>query len=349
MEEIDNTAETSNPERVSILQRIKNAPKRTKLIAAGVTGALLVSGGIGAYAIYQSPDTVIAQAIVSLATTSNPSIELDLTGNASGVDGTLQILTYQSDKGSAIELNVKGKVAAQDIGVTLNSVFDKNGDSYLNLANFDSLASLLATTGTLPSSAIPTLKTALTGTWVKISSADLGQTTPALGGVGSCLNQTPAKQIADDLQSSIRSNFFIKVQQELPQEDGNRVFLLTLDAGKLRSFFSSFRTSKGFMELAKCEPGLSISDQALSGITQQVIDNAQKSAGLTVKLYATAMDHKLTKISFDVKNAGTGQAINLTLKPNGSHPEKVVIPTESVSYTQLLATLYASVLGSSTY
>lgn len=173
----------------------------------------------------------------------------------------------------------------------------------------------------------------------------MGQTTSALGGAGSCLNQTAAKQISDDLQSNLRGNFFIKVQQELPQEGGNRVFLLTLDAGKLRSFFSSFRNSKGFAELAKCQPGLSISDQALMGITQQVIDNAIKSAGLSVKLYATAFDHKLTKLSIDIKNSGVGQGINLTLKPNGSHPEKVVIPNKSVSYTELLATLYSSILS----
>ena len=66
-------------EKTSLIKRFKSAPKRTKLIVAGVTGAVLISGGAGAYAFYQAPDTVVAQAIVSLVTTQNPSYELDIT------------------------------------------------------------------------------------------------------------------------------------------------------------------------------------------------------------------------------------------------------------------------------
>lgn len=339
----------STAEKSSLIKKFKAAPKRTKLIIAGVTGALLISGGAGAYAVYQSPDTVVAQAVVSLVTAQNPSYELDLTGAASGLDGTIQLFTYESDKGTALELNIKAKVGGQDAGATLNAVSDKNGDYYLNLANFSTLASILEQTGYLPSSTIQSLSAALTDTWVKVSATDLSQATSALGNTGSCLSESATKQISEDIQGNLRSNFFVKVKEELAQEDGNRVFSLTLDAGKLKNFLNSFKTSKGFAELAKCQPGLAITDATLNSITQEVIDQAVASSGTTVKLYATAFDHKFVKLSVDIRSEGSGQNLNLTLKANGSHPEKVVIPSKSVTFTEFVTTFYSAILGAGTY
>jgi hypothetical protein len=187
----------------------------------------------------------------------------------------------------------------------------------------------------------------LTDTWVKVSSTDLTQATSAIGNTGSCLGESATKQISEDVQGNLRSNFFVKVKEELAQEDGNRVFLLTLDAGKLKSFFKSFRTSKGFDELAKCQPGLSITDAMLETITQKLIDQAIATSGTTVKLYATAFDHKFVKLSVDAR--GSGSSLNLSLKANGSHPEKVVIPSNSVTFTEFLTTFYSSVLGTGNY
>ena len=326
-------------EKNSLIKRFRNAPKRTKLIVAGVTGALLISGGASAYAFYQAPDTVVAQAIVSLVTAQNPSYELDITGATSGLDGTIQLFTYSSDKGTALELNVKAKVGNENAGATLNAVSDKSGDFYLNLSNFSTLASILEQTGYLPSATIQSLTAALTDTWVKVSATDLTQATAALGNTGSCLSDAATNQISQDIQGNLRSNFFVKVKQELAQEDGNRVFLLTIDAGKLKSFLSSFKSSKGFAELAKCQPGLSIPDSALNSITQDVIDQAIASSGTAVKLYATSFDHRFVKLSVEVKDAATAQTVNLTLKANGSHPEKVVIPSKSVTFTEFVTSL----------
>jgi len=335
-------------ERGSLIKRFKSAPKRTKLIVAGVTGALLVSGGAGAYAVYQAPDTVVAQAIVSLVTAQNPSYELDLTGTALGLDGTIQLFTYSSDKGTALELNIKAKVLEQEASATINAVTDLDGDFYLNIANFSTLASVLEKTGSLPSGTVQSLSAVLTDTWVKVSATDLSQATSALGNSGSCLSESATKQISVDIQSNLRSNFFVKVKEELAQEDGNRVFLLTLDAGKLKNFASSFRASKGFAELEKCQPGLSLTDEMLESITQEVIDQAIASSGATVKLYATPFDHKFVKLSFEVRDPASAQTVNLTLKANGSHPEKVVIPSKSITFTEFLTTFYSSVLGTAT-
>lgn len=346
MEEQNNLEGTEpTTEKTSLLKKFKNAPKRTKLIAAGVTGALLISGGAGAYAIYQSPDTVIAQAVVSLVTASNPSYEIDLGGNVSGLDGKITIFTYSSDKGTAAELNVNTKVGGQDAAATLNLVADKSGNTYLNLSNFTSLGNLLVQIGYLPSSSIDAATAALTDTWVKLNDTDLGQTTSALGSAGSCLNETKATLIAKDIQENLRNNFFVTSKEELAQEDGNRVFVLTLDAGKLRGFASALKKSNGFAELQKCQPGLEITDSMLESITQENIDQAIAKSGTKVKLYADAMSHNFSKLTVDVKDAASGQELNIVLKSNGSHPEKVVIPAESVSFQELLGSLYSAILG----
>jgi hypothetical protein len=331
-------------ERVSLIKKFKGAPKRTKLIVAGATGFLLVSGGVSAYAVYQSPDVVIAQSIVSLVTEKNPSYELVTSVASPSLDGTINLSTHSSDKGTALVLEINAKVAGQDVGATLNAVADNKGDFYLNLANFSTLASLLGQTGYLPSESIQSLSTLLTDTWVKVSADDLETAGAGLGGASSCLNEAATKQISDDLQSNLRSNFFVKVKEELAQEDGNRVFSLTLDAAKIKSFASSFKSSKGYAQLAKCQPTFNIPDESIKSISQSDIDEALEKSGTTVKLYSTSFDHKFVKLSVDAKDKASGQTVNLTFKNNGSHPEKVVIPTKSISFTELVETFYSTLI-----
>lgn len=328
--------------RGSLIKRFKSAPKRTKLIVAGVTGFLLISGGVSAYAVYQSPDVVIAQAFVSLVTQDKPSYELDANLSSPSLDGTLKLSAYSSDKGTALELNVNATVAGQDVGATLNAVTDKKGDFYLNLANFSTLANLLEQSGYLPSESIQALSTLLTDTWVKVSAADLESASSGLGSAGTCLNESATKQITADLQSNLRNNFFVKVKQELPQEDGNRVFALTLDAAKIKNFVSSFRASKGYLALVKCQPTLKIEDASIKSISQKEIDKGIADSGTTVKLYASSLDHKFVKLSADIMDKQSGQSLNLTFKNIGSQPEKVVIPAQSISFTEFLTTFYST-------
>jgi hypothetical protein len=332
-------------ERVSLIKKFKGAPKRTKLIVAGATGFLLVSGGVSAYAVYQSPDVVVAQSIVSLVTEKNPSFELVASVTSPSLDGTINLSTHRSDKGTALVLDVNAKVGGQDVGATLNAVADNNGDFYLNLANFSTLASLLGQTSYLPSESIQSLSDLLTDTWVKVSADDLETASASLGGASTCLNEAATKQISDDLQSNLRGNFFVKVKQELAQEDGNRVFSLTLDAAKIKSFASSFKSSKGYAQLVKCQPTVAIEDETINSISQSVIDEALAKSGSTVKLYATSFDHKFVKLSVDAKDQASGQKVNLTFKNNGSNPEKVVIPTKSIPFTELVATFYATLIN----
>ena len=332
-------------ERVSLIKKFKRAPKRTKLIVAGVTGFLLISGGVSSYAVYQSPDVVIAQALVSLVTADKPSYELDASLTSPSLDGTLKLSTNRSDEGTALEMKVNAKVGGQDVGATLNAVADKKGDFYLNLADFSTLANLIDQTGYLPSDSIQTLSTLLTGTWVKVSAADLNQATASLGTASSCLNEAATKQISDDLQSSLRNNFPVKVKQELAQEDGNRVFSLTLDAAKIKSFVKSFKSSKGYAELVKCQPTLALDEASLDSLTQKVIDDGLAKSGTTVKLYTTSFDHKFTKLSVDLNDAASNQKLNLTFKNNGSHPEKVVIPTKSMTFTEFMTAFYSSFMS----
>jgi hypothetical protein len=337
-----NSASEATFQRTSVLQKIKNAPKRTKLIAGGIAGVVLLSGGAGAYAVYQSPDTVVAQALVSLVTASNPSYELDLDGSTSGLNGNIQLFTYGSDKGTALELKIKAAVAGQDASATLNGVFSKEGDAYLNLSDFSTLATALQSTGYLPASAVQSYSAALTGTWVKLGSSDISQYTQSLGGASTCLNPSDTEMISKDIQGNLRSNFFIKVKEELSQEDGNRVFLLSIDAGKLRNFFSSLRTSQGFAALQKCQPGLAITDQTINLITQQVVDEGIAKSGTSVKLYANSFSHSFSKLTVEIKDPASGQAVNLTLKSNGSHPEKVAIPETTTTFNELLTKIYSN-------
>ncbi len=333
----ETTAPTPAP-KVSLIAKVKNLSKKTKLIIAATTAVLLGGGGAAAFAVYQSPDVVVGMAIGSLFSEANPSFEVGMDLNTAGFSGSGIMQIYTSDKGSAVSLYAETKVAEQPVGATLNLTADKAGNLYLNLDNFDSLAYYLVSNGFMPEATITAAREALLGTWVKVTKEDLD----SVSGESNCISDKLddpeyAKKVSAELTGLIRANNFIAIKKELPQFEGDRVFELGGDAAKMRSFLTGFTKSAFYKDVNSCTPTFEMTAEQIDTITQEELDKAMNTTKVTI--YANAFSHKFSKMSIEMKDTGSGESFKVSMKSNGSLPNMVVIPAKTVSMEEILSTL----------
>ena len=317
--------------------KISALSKKTKIaVSAGLT--VLIAGGGVAYAALQTPEAVVGQAFASLFTQSNPSFLVSGDLKSAGVSGSANIELDTASDASLMRISANADISGMLVGATLNVVSAKSGDAYLNLSEFETLANFISQTGLIPATVVSGAKSALDGTWVKVTKEELS----AYSGGNTCIseklnNAEYTKKFGEELGGILRSNFFVVPKKELASVGSDRVFELGLDAAKLRSFYKGIQASDYYGDLATCVPSLNVSDVDEDSITQSQIDETLKTVKIT--LYANSFSHSLSKMNLDASDAQNSQKLTVSLKPNGDQSAKVKIPAESVSSNELLVSL----------
>ncbi|MFM7029858.1 MAG: hypothetical protein ACKOWK_02180 [Micrococcales bacterium] len=326
-----------------VLGRIAALSKRTKIVVALVAVALLGGGGAYAYTAYQSPDVVVATALGSLAAQAHPSGVVDLKISSSGINATGSVTYANADDASLLSTKLEATLLATKLGATLNVVSTKSGDTYLNLADFDSVGSYLVQSGFLSDATFTSLKKVLTGKWVKVSKAEL-DTYTAASSQGNCISNLTSgdqsKSMAAQLGDALRANNFVIAKKELPQDaDGNRVFELGIQADKLKGFLTAVRGTKYWSTLVSCSPAFNITDAEIAGVTQAKIDKALADSGVTVTLAANGGTHNLVSLEVAYQSTNSNDSADFKLFPTGDKSSEVKVPTDSVSVTDLVMAL----------
>ena len=310
---------------------------KTKIaVSAGLV--VLVAGGGVAYAALQTPEAVVGQALGSLFTQSNPSFVITGELKSAALSGSTNVELDTSSDASLIRISANADVSGMPVGATLNVVSSKSGDAYLNLSEFETLANFISKTGLIPATVVSGAKSALDGTWVKVTKEELS----TYSGGNTCIseklnNSEYTKKFGEELGGILRSNFFVVPKKELASVGSDRVFELGLDAAKLRSFYKGIQASDYYGDLATCIPSLNVSDVDVDAITQSQIDESLKTVKVT--LYANSFSHSLSKLNLDASDSQSSQKLTVSLKPNGDQSSKVKIPAESVSSKELLLSL----------
>ncbi|MEN9714668.1 MAG: hypothetical protein RJA35_135 [Actinomycetota bacterium] len=348
MSDFDLGETTTVAAKKSVFAKIAALSAKTKIATAAGLVVLLGGGGAFAYTTLNTPDAIVGLAIAGAFSGSHPSFEISADINSGGSGGTGTLDVYTADAGSLLSLKAAAKLNGMPIGATLNVVSSKAGDVYANLSDFDSLGAYLVMAGLVPEATVTSARTALTDTWVKVSKAEVEQySAAATSGAGSdCItsklnNPDYTKKVQDELTSAIRNNNFIGVTKELPQVNGDRVFVLGIKADQLRAFLTAVKNTTYYQDVHTCLPMVNISEADIAGITQSKIDNEFNNGPvtLTTTLYANSFSHNLDKIEFAVYNSDSNEHSLVTFKPLGDQSSKVVIPVKSVSVTELLSTL----------
>ena len=323
----------TKPAKTSLLAKLKGLSKKTKIITASAVVVLLGVGGGTAYALYNSPEAVLGQAIGSLFGEKNPSYELDLDLNTGTVSGTAKINIATGDGNTQVDSTVTANFLGNNLGANLKIVADKDGNLYAKLSDFNTLTDFLVNAGQLPPSIATNLQLVLDANWIQVSKSEID----ALTNNSSCIqdklsDEAYAKAASKQVTDLLRSNFFVVIKKELPQENGNRVFEIGLSAEKLQAFLKGLKDTDFYGDLNSCYPTLEITDSQIGSITQESLDGTGDVTPVYT-VYADAFSHKLTK--FTVVAEDTSNSVKLTFTPTGDKSSTVEVPQDSISFTEL--------------
>ena len=309
---------------------------KTKLIAGGA--ALVVAGGgVTGYVIYQSPDVVVGQAFGSLLSGENPSFLFDASLKSDYLSGEASLEIDTAKTGSLASMTASADYMNQNLGATLKVLSDKSGDAYVQLSDFDLLASFVVDLGYLPEDSVASVSSLLKENWIKVSKAEISN----LAGTNTCftdkLNDTSyTTKAGKEFGDLARANFFIVSTKELEQVGSDRVFDIWVDAEKLKGFLKAFKSTALYKDIQTCNPGFELSDLQINDINQEGIDNARDSVSVT--LYADGMSHKMSELVLASKGTPSFD-LKVSLKPNGDQSSKVKVPAKSISTTELMTAL----------
>jgi hypothetical protein len=333
------TLEAIRP-KASLLTKIASLNRTTKIVVVAAIATVLSGGTAFAYASLQSPNTLVGLALASAFTSKHPSG--NITGTLSSSNGTAagSLDYYTSDVGTALKLSLDGTLTSTHVGATLNLVTAKNGDSYINLEKFDGLGNSLFHGGALTSTMVNTYAKALTGTWIKLPWADASKYANNIPCIGDELKDpTYTSTVDSQVLTALRENNFIVVTKELASTDGDRAFELGVDAKKFNAFLAALEKSPFYVAIQSCTVGSKASKAKISAFSQSKIDAAIAQAGLSVTVYAKGgWNPKLDKLVLKAGNLGN-QHFVMTVTPAGDQSSKVVIPRNSESLEQLVASL----------
>lgn len=325
----------TQPAKTSLLAKLKGLSKKAKIITASAVVVLLGVGGGTAYALYNSPEAVLGQAIGSLFGEKNPSYELDLDLNTGTISGNANIVIATGDGNALVDSTVTANFLGNNLGANLKVVTDKDGNLFVKLSDFTTLADFLVNAGQLPGSVATTLQQVLDANWIQVTSSEID----ALTNDSTCIqdqlsDEAYAKAAGKQVTDLLRSNFFVVIKKELPQEDGNRVFEIGLSAEKLRNFLKGLKDTDFYGDLQSCYPSLEITNGQINDITQESLDGVVALDNAPVyTVYADAFSHKMTKFTIVVED--TNNSLELTFTPTGDKSSTVEVPQDSISFTEL--------------
>jgi len=326
---------------------------RKGLIAIGVAALLLVGSGAWGYSVYQSPTTVIGMAIGSLA--DQKSVEVDLSGSGAslgGVNGEIKFNFSKFDLGADVNAQLNLNLAGQPATANLEAISSKTGDIYLQLSKFESLASLLATTG-MPQSSISALSSTLDGKWVKISKAEIDQLAGPSGSAATCIqakfnDKAHAAEVSSEIMDLVKAHPFMAVSKELGTKDGNVGYQLGLDVPELKAMFKGVLDTKAFADVTDCgvygtASGFSKQDaiKAIDSIKQSDVDSAMKN--LTIEIWADQWSHKLANLSITSQDSNLN--FEFSVKPASAPTDSLKIPTETISVAELQTAVLTAAYG----
>jgi hypothetical protein len=194
-------ASTAAPAVAAVVAAPKKKSKKPIIIGGIIALALgvFVGGGAFAYTVYQNPQKVIADAVLSAVVAKSATYSGTIAIDVGGAKSTIKLTGKGSENSQTLKAEITLGTTSEDINLTGEGVISPNGDLYVKLSNLDSLGDSLTSlvsaqtgaTGTGP--LIDKLVKKVDGTWIKISSDDLKTFSDSLAKTQSCFTKISEK------------------------------------------------------------------------------------------------------------------------------------------------------------
>ena len=303
---------------------------------------LLAGGGVFAYSMYQNPQKVISDAVMSAITAKVATYTGTMKIDSSDVKASIALTGKGNSNDNSLHAEITITTTGKDLTLTGDAVLAKNGDLYVKLSKLDTIASELTrlvdqTTGTSSASYIQKALAKVDGTWIKVSSEDLKTYSDSLATSQSCFTKVSEKykndsSVINEIGTLYQKNQFIVVEKDLGIVNGSIGYQLKADDAKTKAFAESLKSTKLYTALHDCDETFTIDPKAL-------VDNGEVAD--TYQLWANQWTHQLTK--FGVQSTSGGATLDATISTDFSKAVTVDIPSNTTTLAQLTTDLQAIV------
>lgn len=322
------------------------AKKKSKkpIIVGGIIAlvlGLLAGGGAFAYSVYQDPQKVITDAVLSAVVAKSATYTGTLSVDSSDIKATVKLSGKGNEKSETLNADITLTLGGKELSLTGDGIISSTGDLYVKLSNLDSLGDTLTTLvnaqtgGVNSASLVDKLIKKVDGTWIKVASDDLKSFSDSLATTQSCFTKVSEKykndtSVFSEIGVLYQKNQFIVVQKELGVVNGSIGYELKADDAKTKAFAESLKTTKLYTALHDCDETFTIDPKAL-------VDNGEVAD--TYQLWANQWTHQLTK--FGVKSTSGGATLDATISTDLGKAVTVDVPTETTTLSQLSDDLQA--------
>lgn len=325
---------------------VKPKQSKRKFIIMGIIVlalALLGGGGVFAYTMYQSPQKVITDAIMSAVTAKTTTYKGTVSINATDVKASVVLTGKQSATTGSVDAQVTVTTGGKDYSLTGDGVISSAGDLYVKLTKLDSITAALtslanAQLGTTGDSTalVQKLVGKVDGTWIKVSSSDLKSYSDTAASAQSCTtaaldkfknDSSATKEITDLYQK----HPFIAVDKNLGIVNGSIGYALKGDKTAATAFADGLKSTKIYTTLHNCDSTFTIDSSTFSA------DTGTGTGTGSVELWANQWTHQLTKLV--LADTSDGSTINATIEPTFNQAVTIDTPTSSTTLTQLVSDL----------
>lgn len=324
------------------MMKPKKSKKKVVIVGIIVLAiALLGGGGVFAYTMYQNPQKVITDAIMSAVTAKTATYSGTVSINATDVKASVILAGKQSAIAGSINAQVTVTTGGKEYSLTGDGVITSTGDLYVKLTKLDSISAALtslanAQLGTTGDSTalVQKLVGKVDGTWVKVSSSDLKSYSDTAASAQTCTttaldkfknDSSATKEITDLYQK----HPFIAVDKNLGVVNGSVGYALKADKTATTAFIDGLKSTKIYTTLHDCDSTFTLDSSALTADTG--------TATGSVELWANQWTHQLTKVV--LADTSSGSTINATIEPAFNQPVTIDTPTGSTTLTQLVSDL----------
>lgn len=335
---------TSAPAPVASVPSLKSKKSKKKFIIAGIIVILLAligGGSVFAYTMYQNPQKVITDAIMSAVNAKTTTYKGTITIDSTDVKAAVVLTAKQTASDSSFDAQVTATSGGKDYSFTGDGVITSAGDLYVKLTKLDSITAAvtslanaqLGTTGD-STALVQKLVAKVDGTWIKITSDDLKSLITTAASAQSCSSAALDKYKNDsaatkEITDLYRKHPFIGLDKDLGIKNGSIGYALKADKPEATAFIDGLKTTKIYTALHDCDSSFTLDSNTLTADTG--------TATGSVELWANQWTHQLTKVIFSETSDGT--TLGSTIEPTFNQPVTIDTPSSSTTLTQLVSDL----------
>lgn len=308
----------------------KRLPRKKLAFGLVLLGFLLTCLAAAAvYALWFSPERAVTDAIVRALASKTVTFSGTLQAGKA-IDASFNGASAGAN-GGKLSFNAKLDFNNRTDTISSDVVLDHQGNVYMSAGGIkNALGSGLVADAANQGTYANLLLQKIEGKWLKITSAELQPYSKKYASIQSCIETVIGKVQTDQplLEEAVdvyQKNRFIVVDKVIGTRGTSTGYSVHVDKDKMKTFFDGFKTTVLYRQLHDC-------DSATFDLNSQKMVNSITKKATKLDLWIN-QSHEITEI-YTVGSLNGTQS-ELRIMPQFNQEAKIIVPTSTVSLTQL--------------